>query len=173
MTPARRSFLVLGSGIIVESMVPPRLAVAGGIVEIEMTGRADGSKVWFDPVGVLVALGTKIRWTNRDPGNAHTATAYHPRIDGRQRRIPQAATPWDSGYLLPGESYAVTLTVAGVYDYYCQPHEHAGMVGRILVGDPAGFAPAAPDGNEPPPEIALAIVPTLAEIALHDTVWVE
>jgi hypothetical protein len=25
-----------------------------------------------------------------------------------------------------------------VYDYYCLPHEEAGMVGRIVVGKPAG-----------------------------------
>src|SRR5213080_74914 len=32
----------------------------------------------------------------------------------------------------------VTLTVPGVYDYFCQPHEAAGMVGRIVVGKPGG-----------------------------------
>jgi hypothetical protein len=32
----------------------------------------------------------------------------------------------------------VTLTVEGVYDYYCLPHEQAGMVGRIVVGQPSG-----------------------------------
>jgi hypothetical protein len=26
----------------------------------------------------------------------------------------------------------------GVYDYYCLPHEQAGMVGRIVVGQPSG-----------------------------------
>jgi hypothetical protein len=28
--------------------------------------------------------------------------------------------------------------VPGVYDYFCAPHEAAGMVGRIVVGKPAG-----------------------------------
>ena len=32
----------------------------------------------------------------------------------------------------------MTLTVPGVYDYYCMPHEAAGMVGRIIVGKPLG-----------------------------------
>ena len=53
-------------------------------------------------------------------------------------RIPEAAKPWDSGYLLPGHSFATTLTVEGVYDYFCRPHEMAGMVGRIVVGRPGG-----------------------------------
>jgi hypothetical protein len=44
--------------------------------------------------------------------------------------------PWDSGYLVhPRDYFDVTLTVPGVYDYYCTPHEGAGMVGRIVVGD--------------------------------------
>ena len=32
----------------------------------------------------------------------------------------------------------MTLTVEGVYDYFCIPHEHAGMVGRIVVGEATG-----------------------------------
>jgi len=32
----------------------------------------------------------------------------------------------------------VVLTVPGVYDYFCTPHEMAGMVGRIIVGQPSG-----------------------------------
>lgn len=53
--------------------------------------------------------------------------------------IPEAAIPWDSGFLVNrGDHFEVRLTVPGVYDYYCQPHEAAGMVGRIVVGRPVG-----------------------------------
>ncbi|HOD35479.1 MAG TPA: plastocyanin/azurin family copper-binding protein [Syntrophales bacterium] len=38
----------------------------------------------------------------------------------------------------PGSHFEVTLTVEGVYDYFCIPHEMAGMVGRIIVGRPTG-----------------------------------
>src|SRR5574341_2040241 len=73
------------------------------------------------------------------PGNPHTTTAYHPRNANHSLRIPQAATPWDSGFLLnPGDRFEVTLTVEGVYDYFCLPHEAGGMVGRIVVGVPGG-----------------------------------
>jgi hypothetical protein len=37
-----------------------------------------------------------------------------------------------------GAHFEVTLTIEGVYDYYCMPHELAGMVGRIIVGKPSG-----------------------------------
>ena len=48
-------------------------------VDITMSGNADGSLVWFEPIGLLIQLGQTVRWTNRDPGNSHTTTAYHPR----------------------------------------------------------------------------------------------
>ena len=51
------------------------------------------------------------------------------------RKAPSHGT---SGYLVePGDRFEVTLTVPGVYDYFCTPHEAAGMVGRIIVGQPA------------------------------------
>jgi plastocyanin len=138
MTMRRRRFLVRGSGVIATLVLSPLLsrpARAGDTIEIEMTGRTDGAEVWFDPVGLWISPGQTVRWTNRDPGDSHTATAYHPDIKGRPRRSPKDAKPWDSDFLLPDESYSVTLSQPGVYDYYCRPHEHAGMVGRIVVGD--------------------------------------
>ena len=35
----------------------PLASVATPIIEIQMRGNADGSAVWFDPVGVLIGLG--------------------------------------------------------------------------------------------------------------------
>lgn len=170
MTLRRRRFLVRGSEVIATlalSPLLPRLARAGDIVDIVMTGRADGSDVWFDPLGVWVFPGQTVRWTNRDPGDSHTATAYHPEIKGRPRRIPKGAKPWDSEFLLLDESYSVTLTEPGVYDYYCRPHEHAGMVGRIVVGDIKGIdwwtdPKMASDPDLPAP--ALQMFPTVQQI---------
>jgi plastocyanin len=133
-----------------------------------MQGNTDGSHVWFDPVGLRVEPGQTIRWINLDPGNSHTATAYHPQNFERPLRIPEGAEPWHSDYLLPNESFSVTLTVEGVYDFYCVPHEHAGMVGRIVVGQP-GRSPTSssstqPAGSEPVPESALRALPAVDEI---------
>ena len=127
-----------------------------------MAGRGDGSHVWFDPVGLLVRPGQTVRWTNREKGNVHTATAYHPANFDRPLRIPEAAIPWNSDYLMPGESFAVELTEEGVYDYYCVPHEHAGMVGRIVVGRPGPDDGRRPDGDLP--EIALSAFPPVEAI---------
>lgn len=106
-----------------------------------------GGKVWFDPVGIHVDQGQVVRWIVAE--NVHTTTAYHPNNGGRPLRIPPDSEPWDSGYLInPGDTFDTRLTVQGVYDYLCVPHEAAGMVGRIVVGDPA-VAPAAPDSSLP------------------------
>ena len=100
---------------------------------IEMRSDALGARVWFDPIGLYVEPGTTVRWIVRE--NVHTTTAYHPHNDSHSLRIPEGAVPWDSGFLVhPGDHFDVTLTVPGVYDYYCTPHEGAGMVGRIVVG---------------------------------------
>ncbi len=133
-----------------------------------MQGNPDGSHVWFDPVGLRVEPGQTIRWVNLDPGNSHTATAYHPKNFERPSRIPEGAEPWNSDYLLPNESFSVTLKDEGVYDFFCVPHEHAGMVGRIIVGRPDRLPmdnPSRQPGNsDPVPETALRAFPSIDEI---------
>ena len=164
---SRRNFLRIGGGLLA-GLAAPQLPLAAEAVDIRMQGNTDGSHVWFDPVGLRIRPGQTIRWINLDPGNSHTATAYHPKNFERPQRIPEGAEPWDSDYLLPDESFSVTLTVEGVYDFYCVPHEHAGMVGRIIVGQPDRSPAADPSGQatggEPIPEIALRAFPSVNEI---------
>jgi plastocyanin len=165
MTLTRRRVIGLGGGIAAGLLFLPAAPRAAQTVEIRMRGDATGSHVQFDPVGIRVRPGTTVRWTNGDAGNSHTATAYHPAYFDRPRRIPPAAQPWDSDYLLPDESFAVTFAVEGVYDYYCVPHEHAGMVGRLIVGEPDADGwwqdPAAAGDL---PEVALNGFPSVEEI---------
>ena len=33
----------------------------------------------------------------------------------------------------PGESWEETFATAGTYDFYCEPHRGAGMVGKVIV----------------------------------------
>ncbi|PVA08325.1 plastocyanin/azurin family copper-binding protein [Thalassorhabdomicrobium marinisediminis] len=138
MTRHRRDVLKLGGGLLAALSLPAILrgAPSDAVAVVEMAGTARGEHVWFRPHGLHVNPGTLVRFVNRDAGNSHTATAYHPDLYGRSLRIPDAATPWDSGFLLPDAQFEVMLTVPGVYDYYCLPHEMAGMVGRIVVGRP-------------------------------------
>jgi plastocyanin len=135
----RRHFMRSGGATLAGLALPSwwRVPLPFEVVEISMRSDQSGSKVWFDPVGVLVEPGTTIRWVAVE--NVHTATAYHPRNGRHSLRIPEGAAPWDSGYLVnPGDRFETTLVVPGVYDYFCLPHEAAGMVGRIVVGRAGG-----------------------------------
>jgi len=98
---------------------------------------SDGARVYFDPVLLRIAPGDTVRWIQ--VSGYHSVAAYHPTNGDRELRIPDGAQPWDSGVLLGefparGSTFEHTFTVPGVYDYFCQPHEAAGMVGRIVVG---------------------------------------
>ena len=160
--PRRRLLLSAGGGLIVSATLLHK-AVAADEVEIALSGTANGSEVWFRPRGILIQPGQTVRWANKDTGNVHTTTAYHPK-NGKPQRIPLEAKGWNSDYLMPGESFAQTFEVPGVYDYFCIPHEHAGMVGRIIVGtaDPGQRPYAETDAKLP--QAALAYFPEVAEI---------
>ena len=111
MILTRRRMMEAGGGILAGFIVGR--AAAADVVDIVMRGRADGSHVWFDPTGVHIQPGQTVRWTNRDPGNSHTVTSYHPDIFERPLRIPAGAKPWNSDYLLPNESFSQTFTSKG------------------------------------------------------------
>ncbi|GAB6088460.1 hypothetical protein JCM12856_00530 [Spirochaeta dissipatitropha] len=103
-----------------------------GVVIIGMY--TSGGSSYSDPVGIHVEPGTTIRFVNRS--GMHSATAYHGDF-GRTLRIPEGAEPWDTSLLTRrNEEFEITLTVEGVYDYFCIPHEASGHVGRIIVGSP-------------------------------------
>ena len=158
MICTRRHAVWLG-GLAAASVASSRIALAQPIATVEMRGSPRGERIWYDPVGLAVSSGTTVRFTNRDPGNSHTATAYHPANYDRRRRIPAAADPWDSDFLLPDEYFEVTLITPGVYDYYCLPHEMAAMVGRIVVGTPsdAGWEGSSHDKSDVSEDILTAL----------------
>jgi plastocyanin len=135
-----------------------------GIVIIDMY--MTGSKSYSDPVGIHVEPGTTIRFVNRT--GMHSATAYHP-DNGFPHRIPPQAQSWDTGLMTRrNESFEVTLTVEGVYDYLCILHEAAGHVGRIVVGDPQAFLP--PDDRDLPASVRNAL-PSVDLIVSNRVVW--
>lgn len=166
----RRDVMRAGGILLADLALPPIVpAAAAATVEIHMRSNASGSVVGFDPVGVLIEPGQTVRWVC--DANVHTATAYHPKYGHHSLRIPQQATPWNSDFLLPGQHFDVRLTVGGVYDYFCMPHEMAGMVGRIIVRGPGGpgtlpfdyFHATHPDWVPVPPA-AQAAFPGIQEI---------
>ena len=146
----RRDFLEAGGALLAGLALP---VAAGSGARIRMVQDPATGFVGFDPVGLFVEPDTLVTWVNGS--GVHTVTAYHPANGNRPLRIPASAEPWDSGHLLePGATFARRFPVPGVYDYFCIPHERAGMAGRIVVGAATGpgardFDRSGADGEEP------------------------
>ncbi len=176
MRPSRRDFLKTGglalAGLGIGSLRGIRLGASVAPEVIEMRSDLLGAHTWFDPIGLYVKPGTTVRWIVSK--NVHTTTAYHPNNDHHSLRIPKSAKPWDSGYLVkPGDHFDHRFSVPGVYDYYCMPHEAAGMVGRIVVGASAGpgaesfdywVGASGTDGWHRVPDAARHAFPSIARI---------
>jgi plastocyanin len=173
MILARRS--LLGTAGLFATVVAP--ALAAGPLTIRLRSDAEGGHVGFDPIGLLIQPGRTVRFVCE--ANYHTTAAYHPANGNHSLRIPTTAQPWSSGVLQPGQHFEVTLTVPGVYDYFCAPHEEAGMVGRLIVGQPAGpgslpfdWFKDHPQAHDwlPVPEAARRTFPPIDDIMRRGTV---
>ncbi len=174
MMLARRHLLRAGG---VFALLRPEPVRAEEPVTIRLRGDAEGEHVGFDPVGLLIQPGQTVRFLCE--ANYHSTAAYHPDNSRHSLRIPRTAAPWNSDVLQPGEQFAVTFNVPGVYDYFCAPHEQAGMVGRLVVGQPSGpgswpfdWFRGRTEGRDwvPIPQAARAVFPSIADIMRRGSV---
>lgn len=104
-----------------------------------VTMKTNSEGTHFEPHIVWVEQGGSVTWELAN--GSHSTTAY---ANGNEtpQRIPDDASSWDSGTLSEqGKTFEHTFETAGVYDYYCTPHEATGMLGSIIVGKPT------PDGQ--------------------------
>lgn len=95
-------------------------------VTVKVLGTSTDSR--FEPQLIHVKPGDVIRFDVKE--GMHTVTAYHP-DNRRELRIPEGAKSFDSGILTEGESWLLTITHVGEYNYFCMPHERMGHVGKI------------------------------------------
>ncbi len=173
-----RRELIAAGGFALAGLAAPRWARAAGVIEIHMRNNASRVKAWFDPVGLYILPGQTVRWIL--DMDVHATAAYHPKNAMHSLRIPEGAMPWDSGLMTTkGSHFEVTLTTEGVYDYFCQPHENDGMVGRIVVGKPGGPGTLPFDyykgrpgtaGWLPVPAVARKMFPSVQQILAQKTV---
>lgn len=115
----------------------------------------------YDPESITIAPGDTIEWVNVG-SIGHTVTAYGDQIPegadyfasggfDSQDAATSAYAPGDpdAGFIPGGGSYQHTFSTTGDYEYYCIPHETAGMVGTVTVEE-AGGAPAGGGGGAVP-----------------------
>ena len=105
---------------------PPRDASDTSVVTMD-------NRLRFLPDTVRIRAGSAVRWENTSD-IVHTVTA-DPSLAARARnvRLPAGAATFDSGDLVPGETFTRVFSVPGVYQYVCLPHELAGMIGVVIV----------------------------------------
>jgi plastocyanin len=96
-------------------------------VTVKVLGPSADSR--FEPQVVRVKPGDIIRFDVEE--GVHTVTAYHP-DNRRDLRIPENADSFDSGILTVGDTWLLTITHTGEYNYFCMPHERMGHVGKII-----------------------------------------
>lgn len=125
-----------GGGDGTETGTPTATPTAEPAETVEMT-----DDLAFTPESVTVTAGTTVVWEN--VGNVgHSVTAYGD-------RIPDGADYWasggfgsesaardgypDQGNVEGGETFEYTFETTGTHEYFCIPHETAGMKGTIIV----------------------------------------
>ena len=112
----------------------------GGGATVDMT-----DELAFEPGTVTVSVGETVTWENVGTVG-HSVTAYEDQIpDGAdywasggfdsEQAAADAYTPGDTdaGDVPGGQSFEHTFETAGTHEYYCIPHESAGMVGTVEV----------------------------------------
>jgi plastocyanin len=131
--PAMRRLIYLAALALTIMVVMVPSAGATGTTQVSI------QDFYFSPANVSVPAGTTVTWVNE--GNVpHTVTSD----DGQ----------FDSGVLMPGDSYTVMFKGKGTITYYCAIHPS--MRGSVTVGTPAmgaggGGQPmgAQPTGAQP------------------------
>jgi len=104
--------------------------------DVGMTAQA------FRPAEITVAVGDTVVWRNTST-RAHSVTAYEASIPevagyfatGGFESETTAREAWDDneGVITNAENYEHRFETAGVYPYFCIPHEEAAMLGTVVV----------------------------------------
>lgn len=104
----------------------------------------------FLPANLHIHVGDSVIWTQTGPNEVHTVT-FLPKgwkdIPNESlmpvpygERIYAATGFFNSGFLVPGATYALTFIKAGVYPYRCLLHDMMGMYGEVDVTAQQGWA---------------------------------
>jgi len=90
---------------------------------------SDTGALAFEPSTVTIKSGETVTFVN-NAGYPHNIVFDEDAVPGG---VNADAISRNDLLNAPGEKYAVKLTTAGAYGYYCEPHQGAGMVGKIIV----------------------------------------
>jgi pseudoazurin len=100
-------------------------AASAAEVEVKMLNKGTDGVMVFEPALVKINPGDTVKFVAADKGhNVETIDAMVP--EGGKTFVGKI-----------NEELAITFDKAGVYGYKCKPHYGMGMVGMVVVGEPA------------------------------------
>merc|ERR1711871_1557887 len=94
--------------------------------------REAGVRRWglvFEPAEVTIKAGETVNWVN-NRGFPHNIVFDEDDVPGG---VNAEALSNEDLMNAAGDKHSAKFTVAGEYGYYCEPHQGAGMVGRVIV----------------------------------------
>lgn len=175
-TLSRRSFLgtaTAGTAITSASVA----ATAQQSPTVELT-----DDLVFNPDSITVSAGDTVAWENVGQAG-HSVTAYEDRLPDDANYFASggfdaegpARDAYPQGEIAGGETFEHTFEVPGTYEYFCIPHEGAGMVGTVKVesdnGEPAEATPGSGQpilpANPFTPLVLVAVVVVAAAVTLY------
>tara|TARA_Y100001970_G_scaffold294228_1_gene448824 strand:- start:1127 stop:1477 length:351 start_codon:yes stop_codon:yes gene_type:complete len=104
--------IVLSLGLAVSS-------VSAKTVEIKLG--TDAGMLAFEPSSVNISAGDTVKFVNNK-------LAPHNAVFEGHEEFSHADLAF-----APGETWEETFSDPGTYDFYCEPHRGAGMVGKVVV----------------------------------------
>ena len=88
---------------------------------VEVKLGTDAGMLAFEPSTINISSGDTVKFVN------NKLAPHNAVFDGHEDLShPDLA-------FAPGESWEKTFSTAGTYDFYCEPHRGAGMVGTVVV----------------------------------------
>jgi plastocyanin len=88
---------------------------------VEVKLGTDAGMLAFEPSTVTIKAGDTVKFVNNKLAPHNAVFDGHDELSHSDLAFA------------PGESWEETFSEAGTYDYYCEPHRGAGMVGKVIV----------------------------------------
>ena len=88
---------------------------------VEVKLGTDAGMLAFEPSTINISAGDSVKFVNNKLAPHNAVFEGHDELSH-----PDLA-------FAPGESWEQTFSAAGSYDFYCEPHRGAGMVGKVVV----------------------------------------
>ena len=88
---------------------------------IEVKLGTDAGMLAFEPSTVNISAGDTVKFVNNKLAAHNAVFEGHDELSHSDLAFA------------PGESWEKTFSTAGTYDFYCEPHRGAGMVGKVVV----------------------------------------